>query len=262
MIQGKRIVNTRAAHQAEVLNHLLQDRGAIPLSYPTIAIAAIDDTGALDAALQELASGAFAWLVLTSSNTVRVLSERCAALDLTLTQDTFRTAAIGQATADAAREQLGLREIFLPEVYVAESLAEALPLQVGMRIFLPESALARPVLADALDQRGAIVQVVPTYQTVCTKGGVDLAAMLEHGLIDAITFTSSSTVTCFVDRLRKEGGDLQKASLICAACIGSKTAATADEHGFVNVIAPTEFTLEGMLTALEAYFGAQITASQ
>jgi uroporphyrinogen-III synthase len=41
---GKRIVNTRAVHQAEALNTLLRARGALPLDYPCIAIVPSQDS--------------------------------------------------------------------------------------------------------------------------------------------------------------------------------------------------------------------------
>ncbi|MCX7671089.1 MAG: uroporphyrinogen-III synthase, partial [Anaerolineae bacterium] len=83
-LQGKRIAVTRAAHQAGELDDLLRRRGAEPLPYPCIAIAPPADTGPLDAALRELAAGAFDWLVLTSRNAVDVLADRLAALGLSL----------------------------------------------------------------------------------------------------------------------------------------------------------------------------------
>ena len=40
---------------------------------------------------------------------------------------------------------------------LAESLAEHLPIETGTRVLLPESAIARPTLADRLSARGARV---------------------------------------------------------------------------------------------------------
>lgn len=124
-LSGKGIVNTRAVHQADTLDSLLHAQGAIPLHYPAIAIVPPADTTALDAALFDLAAGRFEWLVLTSVNTVRMLAERLQALGLTLTGKACRAAAVGQATAEAAREQLGLEHLMVPPKYVAESLAGA-----------------------------------------------------------------------------------------------------------------------------------------
>jgi uroporphyrinogen-III synthase len=253
-LNGKTLVNTRAAPQAEGLNTLLRSRGALPLDYPCIAIAPPRDIGVLDTALFELAAGQFDWLVLTSANTVFALSEHLQVLGFGLTGKTFRTAAIGTATAEIAKAQLGLELFDLPPQYAAESLAEHLPVETGTRILLPESAIARPTLADKLSARGAKVSVVAAYQTICGQGGADVPRLLAQHRIDGLTFTSSSTVTCFLERLHKEGGCKDDALAVCAACIGTKTAATAREHGFTTLTTAAEHTLDGLVNALETYF--------
>lgn len=253
-LAGKRIVNTRAIHQAETLNVLLRQRDAIPLDYPCITVTPPDDPALLDAALFDLKAGNYEWLVLTSANTVFAIAERLAVLGLTLNGGRFQTAAIGPATADAIQQNLGISIADFPAEYVAESLANHLPLKVGERVLLPESALARPTLAENLTARGASVTVVMAYQTVCGTGGANIAYLLTQGQVDMLTFTSSSTVTYFVERLQNEGGRLEMALAVPAACIGPKTAATAQAYGFSLVDVPDEHTLVGLVVMLERYF--------
>ncbi|MFN8561211.1 MAG: uroporphyrinogen-III synthase [Anaerolineae bacterium] len=198
--------------------------------------------------------GEFDWLVLTSANTVYALEERLSALGLSVAGASFRVATVGPATAGAAQGQLGLIPADLPEEYAAESLADSLPIQPGTRVLLPESALARPTLENRLVARGAIVTTVTAYQTVCGRGGVDLPALLAQKQVDALTFTSSSTVTYLLERLAREGGLLEAALDVCAACIGAKTAATARECGFRTIITAGEATLDSLVDALEAHF--------
>jgi uroporphyrinogen-III synthase len=251
---GKTIVNTRAAHQAEGLNTFLRSRGAIPVDYPCIAIAPPQDSTLLDTSLVALEGGHFDWLVLTSANTVFALAERLQVLRFGLTGKTFRTAAIGTATAEIAKARLGLELFDLPPHYVAESLAEHLPVETGTRVLLPESAVARPILADKLSDRGARVSVVDAYQTVCGQGGADVPRLLAQQRIDALTFTSSSTVTYFLERLHRGDGRQEDAFMRCAACIGPKTAATAREYGFKVLTTAAEHTLNGLIEALDTYF--------
>ncbi|MBZ0315372.1 MAG: uroporphyrinogen-III synthase [Anaerolineae bacterium] len=253
---GKRIVNTRAVHQAEALNILLRQHDAIPLDYPCIAITPPDDPSLLDAALFDLTAGNFEWLILTSANTVFAIAERLAGLGLTLNGRNFQTAVIGPATAEAARQNLGLEVADLPAEYIAESLVNHLPLKVGERVLLPESTLARPTLTEHLTARGANVTVVTAYQTVRGTGGVNIAYLLTQGQVDILTFTSSSTVTYFVERLQNEGGRLETALAVPAACIGPKTATTAQAYGFPLVDVPSEHSLEGLVAILETYFAS------
>lgn len=253
-LAGKRIVNTRAVHQAEALNKLLRARNAVPLDYPCIAIIPPDDSTDLDAALLDLGTGRFDWLIITSSNTVMALATRLQALNLKLSAGSFRTAAVGPATAEAVREHLGLEVDHIPAEYIAEELAASLNLNRHSHVLLPESLIARPTLASLLREQGAEVMVVTAYLTVCGEGGVDLGQKIARRQVDALTFTSSSTVSCFIERLSREEGPIGAALMLCSVCIGPKTAATAREYGFTNVVVPDEYTLDGMLDALAHYF--------
>ena len=113
-LHGRRIVVTQAAHQAAEFSALLCARGAVPLLYPCIAIAPVEDTAPLDAALRGAAEGAFDWLVLTSANTVHVLAGRLAALEIQASAlASLRVAAIGHATAQAVTAELGLAVVLV-----------------------------------------------------------------------------------------------------------------------------------------------------
>ncbi|HEX6789742.1 MAG TPA: uroporphyrinogen-III synthase [Candidatus Krumholzibacteria bacterium] len=261
MTQGlldRRIVNTRAPHQAAALDELLRAHGATPLDYPCIEIVAPDDHAPIDAALRELSRGQYAWLVLTSANTVLAVARRLEALSLRLDGTLFRTAAIGPATRDAAWEILRIETMVVPEKFVAESLGETIPVREGERVLLPESEIARPVLAGMLRERGTEVTVVAAYRTERGHGGDDtVPGMIAQGLVDAVTFTSASTVTHFLERIGREGGHVARALEVCAACIGPVTAEVARKSGFTSVVVPEEYTLAGMTDALEDYFSEE-----
>ncbi len=256
-LAGKRIVVTRAANQADELDDLLRSRGAEPLSYPCIAIAPPADTGSLDAALRGLVSGEFAWLVLTSRNTVAVLAERLKALELTLHNlRQVSLAAVGTSTAEAAERELGWRAELVPGEFVAAALAAALVerLRSGDRVLLCQADIARPVLADALRAAGADVTSVVAYRTVTGSGGIDLPALLAAGHVDAITFTSASTVRSLLQRLAAEGGRPADLADVCIACLGPITADAARKLGMTVHVLPVEHTIPALVEALEAHF--------
>ncbi len=252
-LTGRRIVNTRALHQAGSLDAVLMQHGATPIRYPCIAIVPPDDTGELDAALQS----SFDLLVLTSANTVMILEEELKRLDLDFTG--LNTAAVGSATAAAARQWLGVDVTTIPDDYSADGLAEALTIAPGQRILLPQSEIARPLLRDALTARGADVIAVTAYQTVRGRGGVQLLPLLRAQQVDAITFTSSSTARYFVDRLTGEGGTLANLAGVIIAAIGEQTRHSAEALGMTVAVSPAIHTLDGMIEALSAYFQEQPT---
>jgi uroporphyrinogen-III synthase len=76
---GKRIVITRAAHQAGDFAALLECRGAIPLLYPCLSIAPVEDTALLDQALNRWAIGGYDWVVFTSVNAVEIAAQHVGA---------------------------------------------------------------------------------------------------------------------------------------------------------------------------------------
>jgi uroporphyrinogen-III synthase len=251
---GRKIVNTRALEQAGELDDLLRERGAIPVSYPCIAIAPPDDPAELDAALDDLRAGKFDWLVLTSTNTVRSLAAR---RFHALEAPAWRTAVVGPATRDVALHELGLQADVMPEVYQGSDLAESLSVKPGDRVLLPQSAIAPPDLAGALTAKGATVRTVTAYQTTIGNGGVRFAEFLALGLVDAVVIASSSAVVGFVSRLTGEGLSVAVLCNVPVVCIGQSTVSTARQRGFQSPVVPDEQTLGGVVGALESVFAHQ-----
>jgi uroporphyrinogen III methyltransferase / synthase len=253
-LRGRVVVNTRAPHQAEKLSTLLARYGARTLLYPCIDIAPPADTAQLDRAVRAAAAGDFDWLVVTSANTARILADRSAALSVSLAG--MRVAAVGPETATAVRDLLRIDAEKVATDYVAEALAAELQPVVGQRFFLPQSIIARPVLAETLRASGAEVTAVGAYQTVMGQGGDDVPAALTAGQVDAVTFTSSSTVRHFLQRLHEEGGRRADLQGVCLAAIGPVTAQTMMAEGLPVDIIPSPYTVSSLATALEGYFRA------
>jgi uroporphyrinogen-III synthase len=255
VLSGKRIVITRASHQAQELADLLSARGAIPVLYPCIAISPPPDTAELDAALWSLAD--YDWLVLTSSNTVVALAERLRELRIIPNWSPISVATVGSKTAHSAQQLLNVSADFIPQQFTADSLAQTTPVQAGQRVLLPQSTLAHDHLAGQLRQLGAQVTAVNAYQTIRGRGGEDVPALLRNGKIDALTFTSPSTVINFLQRIAP-----LKPFHLPAVCIGPITENATRKAGFQNALSAgvqsttdaAEFSIEGIIQTLEHYF--------
>jgi len=126
---------------------------------------------------------------------------------------------------------------------VAESLLEAFPDGPG-RVLLPRAAVARDVLPAGLAERGWTVDVVEAYRTAVGRPSAE--ALGAAARIDAVTFTSSSTVQHYV-----AAAGLARIPPI-VACIGPITAATAREHGLDVAIEASTHTVDGLVEALVA----------
>jgi uroporphyrinogen-III synthase len=98
------------------------------------------------------------------------------------------------------------------------------------------------VLADGLRAKGWYVDVVEAYRTVPGRPSTHALAAAREA--DAITFTSSSTVTGY---LEVAGADAVPPVVVS---IGPITSATAKEHGLDVAIEADPSTVDGLVAAL------------
>ncbi len=246
---GKHILVTRARAQASRLTAKLEELGARVTELPAIKIIPTTDFAPLDQAIAEIKS--YSWLLFTSVNGVKYFFERLAAAG----KDTRALAhakigAIGSATAKALQHH-GLIADVIPAEYKAEEMIDALKgeIKAGEKILLPRAKVAREILPEALRAAGATVNVVTAYETICDSANAeDLIQALEAGKIDMVTFTSSSTVANLVNMLGQKKELLTK---VKTAVIGPITGATCKANGLNPVITAAEYTIDGLVTAIE-----------
>jgi uroporphyrinogen III methyltransferase/synthase len=241
---GRRVVVTRARDQASELTERLRAEGADVVEVPTIAIEDPADAAALRAATSRLAGGHYDWVVFTSANAVhRLMAGLRDARALGRTQ----VAAVGSATAKALAAH-GLVADLVPERFVAEALVDVMPAPPasGRRVLVPRAAAGRDVLPDGLRAAGWEVDLVEAYRTVPAATTAHDVDRLRHA--DAITFTSSSTVTNF---LASVGAGLVPAVV---ACIGPVTADTARAAGLSVTVVAAASTVDGLVEALVGAF--------
>jgi uroporphyrinogen III methyltransferase/synthase len=206
----------------------------------------------------------FDWLILTSANGVDALlgeMERQGGDARSLS--TMRIAAIGSSTAARLAEH-GLQADLIPKKFVAEEVVaelqergvlrkvfSAAPYESGgPRFLLARGDLARSHLTEQLRALGADVTEVVAYRTVLETEGQDEGrqALLE-GRVDAVTFTSSSTVRHFVSLL----GDAAMAQVLASPrlrcfSIGPITSATMRELGVPVTGEAEEHDISGLIS--------------
>jgi len=253
---GKRILVTRARHQASVLSRLIAERGALPIELPAINIQAIPDTAELDRAISNLKR--YHWIIFTSVNGVAAFWQRLHELKLdSRALSMLKVGAIGPATAQAL-EANGIMPDYIPEVYTSEGIIAGLNKQNinGQRFLLPRADIADKELVQGISQLGAEAHDIAVYRTVPTTEAIAQAKqLLLAGKIDVITFTSSSTVTNLVAAFSGEPPAINSAKI---ACIGPKTADTAARAGLEVTIMAKEQTIPGLITAIEEHFEKEI----
>jgi len=242
---GKRVLVTRAKESADEFAAKLWERGAEPVLAPAIAIGPPDDPGPARTAIAQLAN--FSWIVFTSQNGVDACFDELRAGGGDARRfGRVKVAAIGPKTAARLMAQ-GIRADFVPGEFVAESVADGLldRSQPGDRILVYGAQEMRPVLATALREAGRDVNAVAAYRTAHVSDP-NLANLAET--TDIWTFTSASTVASFVENV-PGAGDLAQDKIV--ACIGPVAAEAAAAHGISVDVVADEFTVDGLIAALE-----------
>jgi uroporphyrinogen-III synthase len=225
------------------LVNLLDRKGARAIVGPTIALRPVR-SAALTAALRDLAMGDFAWLILTSPATVGTLADR-----LDGPRDVRASvAAVGDGTAEAFRRWARRAPDLRPRTFTVAALARAFPRGQG-RVLCPRADVAPEGLERAIQEKGWTPERVDAYRTRFPRSlPTEARRALKDGSVDAITFTSASTVRGFI----AAGGAVERPVRI--VCIGPVTAKEARAQGLrVHAVADPH-TTEGLVAALERAF--------
>lgn len=247
MSSGPRVFVTRSRAQASALRGALEARGASVRELAALVVEQLPVDDAIRAVVT--APQACDLLVFTSGNGVRAFVEALAAcnVDLEAWRD-VPTAAAGSATAQAIVDA-GLSTPRVPDVFVAEALAELLTPQVrNARVVLPRAREGRDVLPDTLRGAGASVVDLPVYATLPPTSGADeLSDALDAG-VDIVTVASSKTVR----HLHELATNGLRARLrgVPFASIGPITSATARELGYNVVVESPEATVACLADAV------------
>jgi uroporphyrinogen III methyltransferase/synthase len=235
------------------LREALEELGAEVIGIPTLEIHPPASWEPLDSAIRRLAE--FDYLLATSANGVRNFLSRLSACGRDVRDlKGLRIGAIGPVTA-AEFARVGIRVDFLPREYRAEGLLEALGDRdlKGKSFLIPSAKVARDLLPRILAKRGARVEVVEAYETRAPELDPDALEQLFKPRPDAITFTSSSTVTHFAQLF----GDRALSEVlrnITIASIGPVTSETIRKLGLAVSVEASESTVPGLVRALQKYF--------
>ena len=199
----------------------------------------------LRAAVRTLAS--YDWVVFTSATAVQrlasVLPRHAGAAP--------RVAAVGAATAAAVREVLGWDVAVVPAHFTGDAVVPAMLVSgslAGARVLWPRAQDARTAIADALAAAGAELDAPVAYRTVADEAAAArLVQRIDRGTVDAVTFTSPSTVAAYA--MAPPPG-----VPVTVAVIGPVTAAACATRGIAVQIVPAEHTIRALVDALCVYW--------
>jgi uroporphyrinogen III methyltransferase/synthase len=233
------VLITRPADRAGGSLGRLRALGAEAISAPTISIRDGDDR-ALARAIAAAAAARFEWVVFTSAVGVRAWWRRAEG------PPRARIAAVGDATADALRD-LGAAVDLMPSEFTTAGLGEAFPRGDGA-VLLARADLATDELERTLREKGWATERVEAYRIrLATSLPEEARAALDDGRVDAVTFTSPSTVEGFARLAGVPNG-------VRVVCIGPVTADAAAAAGFEVDAVANPHTEDGLIRALAGLF--------
>ena len=241
-LAGRTVLVTRPLEQSAELVSALERRGATAILAPAIELVP-SRSAALTKALRELSAGEYAWITLTSPRTVEML-----VANLKPREVRAKVAAIGEGTAEAFRRFARRDPDLVPRVYTTLGLARAFPRGQG-RVLCARADIAPEGLEEVLAAKGWSPERVEAYRTRLARSlPKEARDALRRGEVDAVTFTSASTVRGFVRALGAVKGTPK------VVCIGPVTSREAREHGFSVSAVATPHTIAGVVQALERVF--------
>ena len=254
---GRRIVVTRSREHSDELIEMLEERGAEAIPAPTIRITPPQDLSPLEDAVADLTR--YDWIVFTNASAVGSFMAKLFAAGDVRDLKGVRLCAIGPSTASRL-QQYGIRVDLIPAEYRTDSLLTAFAAKAPLkkqRFLMLHADNTRELLGEELRQAGADVIEVAAYRTSLAQAerdtDRDIYGMLLERRIDAVTFTSASTVRNFVEIYGQEQAvDLLRTTVV--ASIGPVTAEAAQQLGIRTTIMPERYTIPDLVDALVEHF--------
>jgi uroporphyrinogen-III synthase len=229
-LDGRRVVVTRAADQADELVALLSEAGATAVVVPLIEIV-VEPAGV--SALSALRPRDFDWLVVTSPNG--------AASYLTAhAHSPVSVAAVGTTTA-AALANGGVMATLVPTDQRAGGLLAVFPAGAG-QVLLVQAVDAEPTLASGLADLGWQVTTICPYRSV--PAHPDARQQLAALSADAVLFASGSAARAWV-------GVFGNTTPPLVVAIGPQTAAVAQQVGLKVSLIAADHSVPGLVAALD-----------
>jgi uroporphyrinogen-III synthase len=246
-LQGRRVVVTRPAGQAEGLARLIREAGGEPLVAPAIEIRPLEDPAPFQALARRLEE--FDLAIFVSRNAVK------SALALLAGRPwpaRLKVATVGQGSREEL-QHFGFSDIIAP---AAQSDSEALlALREladvrGRRVVIFRGDGGRQLLGDELGKRGAKVEYAACYRRV-RPTGEGLAALWARG-VDAVALSSAEGLANFIDMLGD--GAIARLADVPLFVPHERVAREAARRGLTRAVVAGPRDAQ-VAAALVAYFG-------
>lgn len=248
---GKKVVVTRTRSLGCSFNTRLQQLGAVPLSIPSLDITS---TASLAEGLLGNDLAWCDWILLPSPS---VVSEWARMIPLLASNElNQQVAVLGSPSAKACQRFLGKEPNFVYDWNIGGPLADQMELEPFTNfLILGSDQGPGPILAELLGQHSSC-RLRQIIQVSCSSSLAEDMAILSEGF-DAIAFTSSSGVHCFMPEFLPLLQDGKVADETCFACIGPSTAAALGEWGIAAKVICQNPSEEDLIYGMSSWFAKQ-----
>jgi uroporphyrinogen III methyltransferase / synthase len=240
---GKNMLVTRALDQSHLFGGKLADLGAEVTYMPFIGI---NSREFVMPALQEYEA-----VIFNSANAVRHFIERVH--DLRILHGLL-IGVIGKGTS-LELEKYRLKADFMPEKFIVEEAVKKSSEYVGKggKILVVTSDISPFDEKRSSEKYGIEFERLEVYETKKIKRSAEEMSSIMNGRPDVITFLSSSAVDSFCESAVRIEIEFLKKTVV--ASIGPETTRTIERHGFKVGIEAAEYTADGLVEAIEKYYG-------
>jgi uroporphyrinogen-III synthase len=264
-LKGRTVALTRPLNQAKETGNLIKQYGGTPYFIPTIEIASTCDLLAVQVFFAELEDNKVDYVLFMSPNGIHYLLNIAETLGL---KDKLKKClnkivviSVGPKTAQELRNH-DINVSLIPKNYSSDGIVDCLKQKgiEGRTIYIPRTRDATPYLANSLTILGAKVHELYVYASLLPHDqhlNERFLKDLRAGMIDAIIFGSSLSVTNLFDMLGKliskeKLRELLNNSLTIVA-IGPVTAQTLFKMGLKVEVVPKSYLFEEAIKALARY---------
>jgi uroporphyrinogen-III synthase len=253
ILKGKTLAITRSERDAEEFSRLVAAEGGKAIALPTIEIVPAGRQAAREF-LDKLHDKKHDYCAFMSSQAVSVLFELASKSEIISALESTAVIAVGPKTRQSLEER-GISVRLMPEKFSSAGLVELLLLSgakpAGKKIIIPRSGAANEFATEALTKIGMQVDEVSLYSVrTCAPSSAwgEFSALLLQKKVDAVIFTSASSVGSFFEIMAKiSPGHPRLDSVTRVVSIGPFTSKELRGRGIIKCFEVKEHTVKGAL---------------
>lgn len=250
-LKGKMLAITRNERDAEEFSRLVAAEGGKAIALPTIEIVPAGPQAAREF-LDKLHDKKHDYCAFMSSQAVSVLFELASKSEIISALESTAVIAVGPKTRQSLEER-GISVRLMPEKFSSAGLVELLcgAKPAGKKIIIPRSGAANEFATEALTKIGMQVDEVFLYSVrTCAPSSAwgEFSALLLQKKVDAVIFTSASSVGSFFEIMAKiSPGHPRLDSVTRVISIGPFTSKELRGRGIIKCFEVKEHTVKGAL---------------